>query len=100
MSKRKSTAEKIEVMKAADNGQTIECNLKGKWVRCGESEVIWNWEDFDYRILREPRVIWVNMYTENEGNPCYSLSESMSLAKDRWDFVERIMYREVLDDET
>ena len=51
----KTTKEKIEVMKAYEEGKTIEHKNKDgdKWFEV--STPSWNWRDYDYRVKEEPK---------------------------------------------
>lgn len=63
-----STAEKIKVMAAFEAGKRIEqrarlaMGLDGQkyWYR--NTRPIWDWCNYDYRVAREPREFWVNVY--------------------------------------
>lgn len=49
----KTTQEKIEIMQAFVDGETIEFNLNDGaswWSSNGSAEFTWNWEQNDYRI--------------------------------------------------
>lgn len=53
----KTTKEKIEVMKAYEEGKVIECRSSGlgwkEWIL--PQEPAWNWAECDYRVKEEPK---------------------------------------------
>jgi len=95
------TSYEREVMEDFDNGERVEVagnHNRTNYVKCNDP--VWNWDDFHYRIKKEPRKIWVNVYDTHEGNITYSLSESISRANTcPSKLIERIMYVEAVDDE-
>ncbi len=65
----KTTAEMIEVMQAFERGEEVEIRwlVRPDWETMIKTStpVVWNTSTFDYRIKpREPRVIWVNEYSD------------------------------------
>ena len=57
-------AEKIAVMQAAVRGETIECAINGREDWELNLSPAWNWDQFDYRVKPQPKVIWVNEYED------------------------------------
>lgn len=56
-----TTAEKIAVMQAFEDGKEIEHSANG--VFWGQSQTpTWNWEALHYRIKPEPLAAWANLY--------------------------------------
>ena len=56
----KTTAEMIEVMQAFDRGEKIECSsLTGNDFGAAVIAPVWNWLEFDYRVVRKPAECWV-----------------------------------------
>lgn len=51
----KTTKQMIEVMKAFEDGKEIECSVKeqNRWTI--NTNPVWNWREFDYRIREEPK---------------------------------------------
>lgn len=51
----KTTQQKIEVMRAFEEGKKIECKSNDldwkEWIL--PHEPVWNWEKFDYRVKEE-----------------------------------------------
>ena len=74
----KTLIEKIEVMKAALDGKEIEFyNVLSQWVGFIDSDPLWQWDDYDYRIKLEPMEFWVNVYEDGD----YFLHESRKIAE-------------------
>lgn len=55
----KTTAEKIAVMQAHEDGKDIEWKLyvDERWDPAPEP--CWNWLEYDYRVKREPQKAWL-----------------------------------------
>ena len=52
--------EKIAVMQAALEGRTIEHRTHGfNWNVLPVDDLSWNWLEVDYRVKREPRVVYL-----------------------------------------
>ena len=90
-------------MQAHEDGKDIRFKFDGglEYSLGKERNPIWDWVASDYYIFRKPRTIWVNEYTS--GN-IGSVSESLSEAIRKEDYCgsllkERIMYREVINDD-
>lgn len=57
--------EMIEVLQAAKQGKTLECREHGekRWTEIEPNASIWNFPRCDYRVKRQPRVIYVATYS-------------------------------------
>lgn len=55
-----TTAEKIAVMQAFEDGKKIEAGPPGTHYWGPQATPSWNWELFNYRVKKEPREFWVN----------------------------------------
>lgn len=55
----KTTAEKIAVMQAHEDGKKVQMLLAGGWSTIDGP--VWNWEARDYRIKPEPREFRVGL---------------------------------------
>ena len=57
---------KISVMQAAAAGKQIECRercpVSDKWLP--NDSPIWNWDEWDYRVKIEPKIIYVTRYAD------------------------------------
>jgi len=93
------TKEKIEVMKAYDEGKTIEFSprksvySRPKWDFCPNPQ--WDWIGFEYRVKPEPREWYINMYADGRVHMYDNKSEA-----DWWAGSNRkecVKVREVLD---
>jgi hypothetical protein len=64
----KTTEEKIEVMRAFEDGKPIECQhrLIPEW-RPDETPT-WDWENYEYRVKSEPKELWVVVRGEGQMN--------------------------------
>lgn len=59
----KTLAEMIAVMQAAERGETIETQqVDGNWVT--NPSPSWNWGVYTYRVKPQPKVIYVNEYSD------------------------------------
>lgn len=60
--------EQIAVLTASKLGKTIESKFRAsrssQWVKLPSSYRYWNWEDYDYRVAKESRKVWV-MFNEH-----------------------------------
>lgn len=99
----KTIDEMIAVMQAFKEGKKIEYHAiaipNKKWQKAARPS--WDWSNFDYRITREPKEIWVNEYHHSGawlGGGAYSKKEhAESLAAE--DAVRKaVHYREVLEE--
>lgn len=65
MTPQESAKSKAAVMLAFAEGKAIECRSRADtlWVEL-DVDPYWNWDALDYRIKREPRTFWVNMYSD------------------------------------
>ncbi|WP_045736771.1 hypothetical protein [Xanthomonas sp. MUS 060] len=64
------TQRMIEVMQAYIDGKQIECGDVGScsvWTTI--SDPLWDWGCCDYRVKQEPRVIYVNEYSDGSIAP-------------------------------
>jgi len=62
-----TTAGKIAVMQAFEDGKVIESRMKplpDNWTVA--KPPVWNWMSMDYRIKPEPREWWVCFYDEQD----------------------------------
>lgn len=78
-----TTEEKIAVMQAEVDGNKIEFRNKknGEWTLVRQF-LNWDWIDYDYRVAKEPRVIYCNEYSGQKlGNPHYSYQEAVANKK-------------------
>ena len=57
-----TTEEKINVMQAHIDGKTIEMKKHEDWVEVTTPEIVWDWRHHDYRIKKDRREFWINMY--------------------------------------
>ena len=57
----------IEVLTAYKAGKKIQMHWRGKWDDCGPHEPDWDFQQFNYRVKPEPKVIWVNEYADGSG---------------------------------
>ena len=82
----KTLKERIEVMQACLDGETIEVvdnNKTGRWV-VADYIPNFNWSSCNYRIKPEPMVIWVNIYPiEFCGHKTKELSKGFAGLTDR-----------------
>lgn len=67
-----TTAEKIKVMQAFEDGLKIQLRGRGRerWEEVITTTLHWNWEAFEYRIEPadpEPLECWANMYDDLAG---------------------------------
>lgn len=93
-----TTAEKIAIMQAFEDGEEVQRYSKHykEWVL--EILPLWNWCQSDYRIKPQPKVIWVNEYEDGD-NYGYDTLEG---AKDNISPEHArtlIKYVEVMEDE-
>lgn len=100
MTPQESAREKAAVMLAFAEGKAIECKKRydenDPWQ---EIEVPkWSFLDFDYRIKREPREFYANLYSRSEDYPCGHIHKSRGAADacHAQDRLECIHVREVL----
>lgn len=94
----KTTAEKIAVMQAHLDGKTIQYRSKtsaGNWFSHPNPE--WNWEDCEYRVKTEPRVIWVNEYSDGLNTWHYQTREYANISIGRGRIACR-KFVEVMED--
>jgi len=91
------TPEKIAVMQAFLDGETIQCRKHGSkknWGVVRNPDPSWNWKDTDYRIKPEPREFWLNIYD----NTAVSFSTEEAAEKHVcFGRTERIRVREVIE---
>lgn len=56
----KTLAEKFAVMQAAERGEKIEIRIhQGPWRATKNSDPLWNWVEYDYRVTQKPLEIVV-----------------------------------------
>ncbi len=88
-----TTDSKIAVMQAFLDGKVIElCDADGVWSVADAPA--WRWGERRYRIKREPRELWVNVYPCGEDGVYSNLEDAEKAAA--CERVECIHYREVL----
>lgn len=84
--------EMINVMKACEEGKTIQCSYRGENAWIGAANPIWDWDKYDYRIKPEPKYV-----------PYDNISE---VDKDKWiksksnDILSRIMALDARDSDS
>jgi hypothetical protein len=87
---------KIEVMQAFADGKQVEFRRSGgneEW-DIGD-RVCWDWSTFEYRVKREPREWWVNVY---HGLDCIAHMTKAQADKDAATHrIECVHVREVID---
>lgn len=74
----KTTAEKIAVIQAFEDGkrvQTKPVNSELHWM--DSSNPSWNWVNINYRIKPEPREWWANLFPNGEFGKLYSSKEKV-----------------------
>lgn len=94
---REELKRRIEVMQACLDGRPIEVRSR---YRYGSNWYVamdpnWDWTSFDYRIKREPREWWVNVYLSD---CCISKSKQEADQNASSERIECIHVREVLED--
>jgi len=66
-----TTAEKIAVMQAFEDGAEIETRFSCQWVMA--ENPIWNWNSYDYRVAEKPpRDMWLNFHNSNKNAFAYN----------------------------
>ena len=74
----KSLEEKIAVMQAALEGETIQMRYDAEtwtdWL-CSNSELSWNWDIADYRVKPWPLVGYFNVYEDGTFGFMYRTAE-------------------------
>lgn len=101
----KTDQEKIEVMQAHVAGNKIEALCRDEYRAFKVDYLVWtcvenpdwNWTHYDYRIAREPRVIWVNEYrdgTFGQGWPSPEEARAMRTS----DGLRCVKFVEVMED--
>ena len=89
----KTLPEKIEVMKAFDEGKKVQFKEGDKWIDA--VSVGWNWVASDFRIKQEPMEFWVNIY---KGSNAISIYETEDAAANKaWEGAKTIKVREVIE---
>lgn len=86
--KMKTMKEKIEVMQAAERGETIEMIGRSlvvsgiiKWTPIGPNENIeWNWEKYEYRVKTKPVEGWINVYPDGTQGGLYNTKKQAQAA--------------------
>lgn len=89
----------IEVVQAHKDGKQIECRSRslmseGSW-RITATPA-WEFPNYDYRVKREPREVWIGVSKEHGYGPVYDSREMAWLTSPLTEGV--IRFREVLDD--
>lgn len=83
-----NTQEKIEVMSAYLQGKAIEVRGDGEeeWAACDAP--VWNWDDCEYRVQAEPKVLraWV---CTNNGHLAFRF-DGISLESTGYERAERL----------
>ena len=84
----------IAVMQAFVEGEKIERMISGnQWQEV--EEPVWSWNEVNYRVKREPREFWVNVYEKRESYTWSTKEEAERMARD--DRVACVHVREVLE---
>lgn len=94
-----TTQEKIKVMQAFCEGKAIQYRKKdslNQWYNVGV-EPIWDWNQVDYRIKPEPRVIYVNEYAE--GLAHVHFNSEVEAKTVGYNTIRQIKFVEVLEDD-
>lgn len=78
----KTLKEKIEVMQAAEDGAKIESSWVGEFREVDLKNLLWNWEEADYRIKPKPIEFWVNVYESGPGLLHFSTEEKAEAESD------------------
>ena len=72
---KEETKRRAEIMLAAEYDGSICINIEGKTRNSREwhkiSVVIWNWDDYDYRVIPKPMIMYVKVFDDG-----YSVSDS------------------------
>jgi hypothetical protein len=95
----KTTAEKIAVMQAFEDGKEIQFRNNSRpdsWIDCPNPA--WNWEMTDYRVKPEPRVIWVNEYSDGLNTWHYQTREDANINIGRRARIACRKFVEVMED--
>jgi len=71
------TKKQIEVMQAFADGETVEfrASREGRWEKFGNLHG-WDWILCDYRVKREPCVVYINRYEYGYGSPFNSTEDA------------------------
>lgn len=72
----KTTAEKIAVMQAFEDGKVVMCRPFGLAAYHLGKEPSWNWGKYDYWVKPEPAEVWVNIYDDGDYKVYTSESEA------------------------
>lgn len=74
--------EKIVVLQAAMEGKPIQGRHCGDrtWLDLDVSDVAWQFGNYEYRVKPEPRVIWVNFFSDGSGTA--HVTEDLALSRD------------------
>lgn len=97
------TTEKIAVMQAHLAGHTVErtqntCDVPaGRAVWTKDYAPTWNWAGYIYRVAREPREWWVNVYENGWGGHWKSKEAAVESRECGRQLVETIHLREVIE---
>jgi len=62
--------EKISIMQAFEDGKEIETEFSTGWLPAYEP--CWNWNEHNYRVKPEPRVVYINVGDEIDYITAYS----------------------------
>lgn len=103
-----TTAEKIKVMQAFENGECIQQKFKsesdicwrGDWCKSSDSEPNWDWQALDYRVKPKPREIWVNEYEDGRHLAYNTKLDARDFVREDDVIRKSVKYREVSDDES
>jgi len=93
-----TTAEKIKVMQAFEDGAEIELAIgDSEWDPAGTPE--WDWIHFNYRVAEKPpRDIWVIGHPSNGGCYGYATKGTANEHRSSLDTVDAVHYRRVGDE--
>jgi len=83
----KTTAEKIAVMQAYEDGKTIQVSMRGfasgvtpcELSKKSVKNPLWDWETYDYNIKKEPRTFYVNEYKDGSFGAAHSSADRAAI---------------------
>jgi len=95
----KTNQEKIEVMQAHLAGRKIEsCFTHNESNWRTHINPMWDWVNLDYRIAREPRVVWENEYTYAQLLDCVHPTKEKADKNASPDRIRCVKFVEVMED--
>ena len=88
--------EKIAVMQAYIDGASIECRYdKGDWQDI--EPPLWNWGLAEYRVLKKPLEVFINVYPNGVGQLAYGTYQAAKVLGSSAGVVYKFV--QVVDDE-